>query len=158
MSSSENAASPRRAPEGRSPMHKRVLALVASLSMILVGLVGVVMAPAASAWSTSQTASAQCQKKDGTNENTGKVVISGTFNNTEPNQPQWVMGVKMTAGGQSDGPKSIAGQANGSFSGRRRCSLGSRFGGICPDVGEGRLDRHQVRLLQRRSRVQDSAA
>jgi hypothetical protein len=44
---------------GRTPMRKRVLALIASLSMLMVGLVGVVTAPAASAHTPNISASCQ---------------------------------------------------------------------------------------------------
>jgi hypothetical protein len=80
MSSSDSAASPRRAPQGRSPLHKRVLALVASLSLLLVGLVGVVMAPAASAHGYSfDGQSAQCETVD--NVKTGKYVFRWVVGN-----------------------------------------------------------------------------
>lgn len=89
--------------------------IVSMLTMIVTGGASLIAASPASAWSTSQSASAACQTDSG-GDNTGKVVISGSFTNTEPNKPANSMDVTMSAAGGSDGPKTVPGGSSAGFS------------------------------------------
>lgn len=94
-------------------MKNKIISVLAVLGLSTAGLIAV--ATPASAWSASATASAACQVVDGSN--TGKAVISGTFNNTETRFDNLnSMNVTMSAAGQSDGPKTVVINSSGSFS------------------------------------------